>query len=144
MKTTRQRGTVWSAALLAAALAPPPAAAQAPAASSASAPSTPPGTTRLAPVPKPAPHLLSPTEERDSATAPGDLRPEDRTVPQLVVPLGRRQDTEGPRLPRRGRAASASAGTIHDGAARCLALSDETERARCRDQVSHPDPARAP
>ena len=82
---------------------------------------------------KPGPRLLTPGESRDSATPPGDLRPERRVTPQISVPLGK--TPPGPvksesRALRRGKAAS---GVIDDAAARCEAQSDEQARAKCRD-----------
>ena len=39
---------------------------------------------------KPAQKLLTPAQKRESATAPGDLRPERPVTPQITIPLGKK------------------------------------------------------
>lgn len=139
--------------LVALLVAPPMAAAQAapPAAGAPSAPATTERTTEraternteraAAPTSRPPPRLLSPEEKRLSAVEPGQLRPAQRPVPQVRIPIGPRGEAdrqrperpEGIRPLRRAPAAAASAtGRIDDEAARCEAqASDEAARA-CR------------
>lgn len=84
-------------------------------------------------VAKPGPRLLTPAQARDSATAPGELRPERQVTPQLTIPLSRKPQppTTSNEL-RQGK--PASAGGVNDAAARCEAQSDAQARARCRAQ----------
>ena len=87
-----------------------------------------------APAPStPEPRVQTPTELRDSATPPGDLRPEERVTPQIVIPLRKTApSTKAQRAAaRRGVAASASGG-IDDSAARCEAEASKATREACR------------
>ena len=61
----------------------------------------------------------------ENAEVPGDLRPENRALPQLSIPL-KRKASKG--------AASAAGGSkgIDDDAARCLAKNTKRERAECQ------------
>jgi len=115
----------WLAALtLVTAMASATAQSAAPAASApASAPS--PST--------PGHRVQTPSELRDSATSPGDLRPEERVTPQIVIPLRKAAPpTKAERAAtRRGVAASASGG-IDDSAARCEAEASKAAREACR------------
>ncbi len=102
--------------------APPPVSA-----ASASAPSTIP----------PGPRLQTPAQRRDSASPPGDLRPERPVTKQLSIPLGKNAlppSKSEARAARRG--STAASGGIDDSAARCEARADEQERASCRDQLT--------
>ena len=90
-----------------------------------------PGTAPSAPRPaKPAPRLMTPAEARDSATAPGELRPERPVVPQISIPLGKTPPRPAARV------ASASTGAVHDAMARCKALESEPERAKCLTRIA--------
>ncbi len=90
---------------------------------------------------RPGPHLMSPEALRDSAMAPGSMRPERAALPQLTVPLG---------VPAREPAASApgvlppnpaaSAGGISEAVARCEAKTSALERQQCRRQLAHQSP----
>jgi len=80
---------------------------------------------------RPGRRMQTPTEKRENASMPGDLRPEDRVKPQIVVPL--RKDASSPTLPA-ARSASASGG-IDDKAARCEAQASRQARERCRAQA---------
>ncbi len=86
---------------------------------------------------KPGPKQLSPEQARDSATTPGELRPEHPVVPQINIPLGK-QPPVPPKSPasaaRSGRAASA--GGIDDAVARCEAQVDRQARADCRARLA--------
>ena len=97
-----------------------------------------------APVRKTGPRLLTPAESRDSATVPGDLRPERRVTPQISVPLGKRAPAPNEPASRPGRAAAAvlPAGDIDDAAARCEAQRGEQVRAKCRDELARQGRAR--
>ena len=81
---------------------------------------------------KPGPRLQTPTELRDSASTPGDLRPEERVTPQIVIPL--RQTVPGAKAPRAAarQAAAASSAGIDDSVARCEAQASEAARRTCR------------
>jgi hypothetical protein len=86
---------------------------------------------------KPRPSPLTPQQLRESATSPGELRPEHAPVPQINVPLGRK-----PAVPvkpqsgasRRGQAEPADG--IDDAVARCEAQSDRQVRADCRNRLA--------
>ena len=86
---------------------------------------------------KPRPAPLTPQQLRESATSPGELRPERATAPQVNVPLGRK-----PAVPvkpqskasRRGEAEPADG--IDDSVARCEAQSDRQVRADCRARMA--------
>lgn len=89
------------------------------------------------PATKPAPRPLSPSALRDSATPPGDLRPEDPVRPQLSIPLGRKPVlAPEPRAQRRIGSASAAAGGINDASARCEAEADPQARLACRSKLA--------
>ena len=90
---------------------------------------------------RPPPRLLSPEEKRLSAVEPGQLRPAQRPVPQVRIPLGPRAAADGtrPERPegikplRRGPVPAASAtGRIDDDAARCEAQTSEEAARACR------------
>lgn len=87
---------------------------------------------------KAGPRLLTPAELRDAATTPGDLRPEERITPQIVVPLRKAAPpTKAERAAaRRGR--KAPPGTIDDAAARCEAEASTAARETCRAGIAHP------
>lgn len=88
---------------------------------------------------KPAPRPLSPTELRESATPPGDLRPEDPVRPQISIPFGKKPAASlapEPRAQRRIGSASASAGGINDASARCEAEADAQARFACRSKLA--------
>ena len=87
---------------------------------------------------KPAPRPLSPTELRESATPPGDLRPEDPVRPQISIPFGKKPAlAPEPRAQRRiGSASAAAAGGINDASARCEAELDTQARLDCRNKLA--------
>ena len=88
---------------------------------------------------KPAPKALSPAALRESATPPGDLRPEDPVRPQINIPLGRKPVASlaaEPRAQRRIGSASAAAGGIDDASARCEAEVDTQARLACRGKLA--------
>jgi hypothetical protein len=74
---------------------------------------------------------------RESATAPGELRPEHATVPQINVPLGKKP--AAPVKPQSGasrRGQAEPADGIDDAVARCEAQSDRQVRADCRNRLA--------
>ncbi len=113
------------------------------AAQPASAPALPGASTPAAG--KPAPRPLSPSELRESATPPGDLRPENPVVPQLSIPLGKKPVpvlAPEPRAQRRVGSASPVAGGIDDASARCEAEAGNAARAACRGKLAQTNPRR--
>ena len=90
---------------------------------------------------KPMPRPLSPTELRESATPPGDLRPQEPVRPQINIPLGKKPVASlapEPRAQRRigSTSASAAAGGINDASARCEAETDTQARLACRGKLA--------
>ena len=87
---------------------------------------------------KPAPRPLSPTELRESATPPGDLRPQDPVRPQINIPLGKKPAlAPEPRAQRRiGSASAAAGGGVNDASARCEAEADTQARLACRSKLA--------
>jgi hypothetical protein len=67
--------------------------------------------------------------QHDSGTAPGDLRPEERTTRQIVVPL-KRSETRGK------TALAAQPSPINDEAARCEAAPTREARQLCLDKLA--------
>ncbi len=63
---------------------------------------------------------------------PGDLRPEDRVKPQIVVPLRK----EAPSLASPAARSASASGGIDDTAARCEAQASRQARERCRAQAN--------
>ena len=90
---------------------------------------------------KPALKPSTPQQSRDSATMPGDLRPEHPVVPQIDIPLGKK--TPAPPKPRSkaasGGSAASAAGGIDDAVASCEAQVDAQARADCRARLAHQD-----
>ncbi len=89
---------------------------------------------------KPGPRLQSPTDLRDSASTPGDLRPEERVTPQIVIPLRKTAPpTKAERAAARRGTAASSVG-IDDSVARCEAQSSEQAREKCRASLTQKKP----
>lgn len=107
-------------------------AASAPAAPAASAPAAMPAAS-VSPV-KPEQRPATPDEKRDSATEPGDLRPESRVTPQINVPLSP-SGAGKPAYVRPARGKAAPSGGIDDSAARCNAIEDAQARKECLDKL---------
>jgi hypothetical protein len=86
---------------------------------------------------KPRATPLTPQQLRESATSPGDLRPEHAAVPQVNVPLGRK-----PAVPVKPQSKASSRGEaepadgINDAVARCEAQADRQVRADCRARLA--------
>jgi hypothetical protein len=90
----------------------------------------------------PGPQRLSPEALRDSATAPGSLRPERPALPQVSVPLGVPPPEPTASAPGALRPnPAASAGGMSDAVARCEAKTSALERRQCRRQLAHQSPA---
>ena len=93
-----------------------------------------------APVPtgvRPGPRLLTPVESRDSATQPGDVRPEHPVTPQISIPLGKTPPTARTPEPigvKRNRVPAST--DVDDAVARCEAQVGEQVRAKCRDRLA--------
>ena len=86
---------------------------------------------------RPGPRLLTPVESRDSASQPGDVRPEHPVTRQISIPLGKTPPaarTPAPIGARRNRP-PADAGA-DDAVARCEAQIGEQVRAKCRDRLA--------
>ena len=113
-----------------AASAPAKAAASAPSIAAASAPAiTAPAPTRSVPQK----HLATPQEQRESAAGTNQMRPESRvTAPQINVPINPSgAGTPAYSVPRSGKTATGSGGSVDDSAARCNAIADAQERKDC-------------
>ena len=125
-----------TAAALAVALLPALAQIPAPAASAPTSPSL---------ASKPVPRVQTPAEIREGSSIPGDLRPEEKVTPQIVIPL-----RKGALLPKAERAdarrgAAPSSAAIDDAAARCEAQSSKAAREKCGAGIAQkrpPQPAR--
>ena len=107
--------------------------AQAPAASAPSPAKPPP---RLMSPAKPPPRLMSPAETRDSATMPGEFRPEQPAKPQINIPLGKSADAPARPAARAASRSKTGPAGINDAVARCEAVVDASERAKCRDGLA--------
>ena len=88
-----------------------------------------------APVPAPAAAASKPIPSRsaavkaaENANEPGKLSPEQRVIPQIVLPLKGRND---PSPAAASLPVGSVPGAVDDGAARCLASSDAAEKAAC-------------
>lgn len=76
----------------------------------------------------------------ENAKEPGNQRPEERVIPQVTIPL----------KPRNGTAAATAAsapsrdtpGGVNEGAARCLALRSDAEKAACERGLAASAPER--
>lgn len=134
-----QRSALAGLVCLAALWAAGPALAQTP----AQTPAPGAGASAPAAAPKPGPKLLSPAETRDSASMPGEFRPEQPAKPQINIPLGK--TAVAPVAPASGRPAAGQPGTkagINDAVARCEAQADERLRASCREALAKQAPSR--
>lgn len=79
------------------------------------------------------PRRRTAAETGNRAVAPGDLHPERPVTPQISIPFGKRQAPATKRVERvTQRGNPAASGGVDDGAARCEAQVDDTERASCR------------
>ena len=101
------------------------------------APAQAPAAAASAPSPvKPPPRLMSPAETRDSATMPGELRPEQPAKPQINIPLGKSADAPARPAARAASRSKTGPAGINDAVARCEAVVDASERAKCRDGLA--------
>jgi hypothetical protein len=83
-----------------------------------------------APAAKPEKRPATPAEMRDSATAPGDLRPERRVTPQLSIPLTPNASPK-PVLTPTPKGTTGPSGGVDDSVARCNAMADAQARDAC-------------
>lgn len=120
-----------AAGMIVAAPVAPPAAASA-ASSSASAPTT----------SKRVKRPLTAQELRESATFPGDMRPQDMPPPQVSVPLGRKPPPPSPAEAQEAAQDAGMPGKIDDRVARCKAQADPKQRAACTSALAASAPAR--
>jgi hypothetical protein len=102
-----------------------PARAQEPARAPAAAASVPPPS-------KTRPRPMTATEQRDSASVPGELRPAEPVVPQIRVPLGKRQEAPESRAEAQRRNRAEARGGIDDDVARCKAAATAAARDECQ------------
>ena len=80
---------------------------------------------------------MSPEATRDSATAPGSMRPERPALPQITVPIGKPPAEPGPAASAAQRpGGTASAPGVSDAVARCEARTSEAQRRRCRAELA--------
>lgn len=87
--------------------------------------------------------MLSPAETRDSASMPGEFRPEQAAKPQITIPLGNTPPAAAPAASSSGlRAQPGTKAGINDAVARCEAMVDEAQRARCRAGLAKQAPSR--
>jgi hypothetical protein len=117
-------------------------AAPVPAAPAASAPDVGASATQAPAAPRRAKRPLTAQELRDSASFPGDMRPEDMPPPQVTVPLGRKPPPPSPATAGAVADDAAAPGKIDDRVARCKALADVRERADCTRALSASEPLR--
>ncbi len=114
-----------------------PAPLAAPAASAPQAPQAPPVLNKAKP------RALTPAEKRDSATVPGDRRPEDPVVPQIRIPLGKTPPAPVlSRAEQQRQDKTAAQGGVDDAVARCKAAATPGERDECLTRLGRPDRAR--
>ena len=66
----------------------------------------------------------------ENANEPGKLRPEQRVIPQITVPL-KGSNSPSPAAPSASLNVGSVPGAVNDGAARCLATSGPKEMAAC-------------
>lgn len=86
-----------------------------------------------APVPaasKPIPIRSPAVKAAENANEPGKLRPEQRVIPQISLPL-KGNNLASPMAPAASLPAGSVPGAVNDGAARCLATSGAKDLAAC-------------
>ncbi len=89
------------------------------------------------------PRAMTPAEKRDSATVPGDKRPEDPVVPQISIPLGKTPPAPVlPKAQQQRQDKAAASGGVDDSVARCKAAATPAERDACLDRLGRPNRAR--
>jgi hypothetical protein len=138
MKTAK---LIWMWALVGAAAAALHAHAQAPA--RVASPLTEPAASAPPVLNKSKPRAMTAAEKRDSATAPGDMRPEEPVVPQLSIPLGRTPPVPVLSKAQQQRQEKAAAmGGVDDGVARCKAAATPAERSACLARLGSPSKLR--
>ncbi|MDO9285955.1 MAG: hypothetical protein Q7U26_13725 [Aquabacterium sp.] len=91
---------------------------------------------------KPVRRLMTPAEQRSSATPPGELQPERPVVPQIRIPLGKTPPPPTATTAARRAATASSPAAIDDAAARCVALQSADARTECLAQLKRPNAKR--
>jgi hypothetical protein len=89
------------------------------------------------------PRAMTAAEKRDSASVPGDVRPEEPVVPQISIPLGK--TPPAPTLSKAQRQRhdkTAAMGGVDDSVARCKAAKTPADRDACLTRLGRPDKAR--
>jgi hypothetical protein len=85
---------------------------------------------------------LTAQELRESATFPGDMRPQDMPPPQVSVPLGRKPPPPSPAEAQEAAQDAGMPGKIDDRVARCKAQADPKQRAACTSALAASDAPR--
>jgi hypothetical protein len=89
------------------------------------------------------PRAMTAAEKRDSASVPGDVRPEEPVVPQISIPLGKTPPAPTLSKAQQQRQDKAAAmGGVDDSVARCKAAKTPAERDACLTRLGRPDRAR--
>lgn len=87
---------------------------------------------------KPKPRMLTRADRRDSISPIDESRPEGAVTPQVKIPLGPKPPAAPLKLtPSKGAIRSDKSNGVNDTVARCGAIRDETERAACRERLTH-------
>jgi hypothetical protein len=86
---------------------------------------------------KPKPRMLTPADRRDSISPTDVSRPEGTVTPQVKIPLGPTPPAAPLKLtPSKSAIRTNKPSGVNDSAARCGAISDEAERAACRERLT--------
>jgi hypothetical protein len=84
---------------------------------------------------KPAPRVVTNSEQREASATPGALRPDPKVAPQVSIPLVA-TPVGAAKKPFTGRSGNAPVtGGIDDSAARCEAESTAQQREQCRNKL---------
>ena len=88
---------------------------------------------------QPIPTRSTAVKAAENSNEPGRLRPEQRVIPQISLPL-KGSNTPSPADPAASLPAGSVPGAVNDGTARCLATSGAKERAACERGLPAPGP----
>lgn len=88
---------------------------------------------------KPIPSRSTAVKAAENANEPGVLRPEQRVIPQITLPLKGRNSPSSA-APSASLPAGSVPGAVNDGAARCLATSSAAEKAACERSLAASGP----
>ena len=81
------------------------------------------------------PRPMTAAEQSESATVPGDHRPEEPVVPQIHIPLGKRPVLPETRAEAQRRSKVEARGGIDDDVARCKAAATAAARDECQTRL---------